>query len=209
MGIHNMSKRGDSRAAGKVRRSNSLCLSLGGVCEVVARGKSSLSKLGKRTGKAVAADESSISTIDSAQKEVGTPAVVGEELCLLNGVAASLGSGILGWVIGFGSGIVRLKVEGSRFRTSLQKAKASSKTFGIMGGMYTFTACASRKIRGIDDAITLAIAGCASGIALGWEGGPVSALQSCAGMGAFSWFFDGKRLNDTDGGKKVNDKDEA
>jgi len=102
-----------------------------------------------------------------------------------------------------------LKVEGSRFRTSLQKAKASSKTFGIMGGMYTFTACASRKIRGKDDAINLAIAGCASGIALGWEGGPVSALQSCAGMGAFSWFFDGKRLNDTDGGKKVNDKDEA
>ena len=79
-----MSKRGDSRAAGKVRRSNSLCLSLGGVCEVVARGKSSLSKLGKRTGKAVAADESSISTIDSAQKEVGTPAVVGEELCLVS-----------------------------------------------------------------------------------------------------------------------------
>ena len=41
------------------------------------------------------------------------------------------------------------------------------------------------------------------------SGGPVSALQSCAGMGAFSWFFDGKRLNDTDSGKKVNDKDEA
>ena len=61
-----------------------------------------------------------------------------------------------------------------------------------MGGMYTFTACASRKIRGKDDgksqniysslreyvsdnfsslsAINLAIAGCASGIALGWEG---------------------------------------
>ena len=65
-------------------------------------------------------------------------------------------------------------------------------------------------------AVNLAIAGCASGIALGWEGkyasrsshmdsrltfaaiagGPVSALQSCAGMGAFSWFFDGKRLNE-------------
>mmetsp|Transcript_4096 Transcript_4096/g.11898 ORF Transcript_4096/g.11898 Transcript_4096/m.11898 type:complete len:149 (-) Transcript_4096:169-615(-) len=94
-----------------------------------------------------------------------------------------------------GSGIIRLKVEGSRFRTSIQKANSSSKTFGLMGGMYTFMACASRKIRGKDDAVNLAIAGCASGIALGWEGGPMSALQSCAGMAAFSWFFDGKRLN--------------
>jgi len=39
-----------------------------------------------------------------------------------------------------------------------------------MGGTYTFIACAARKIRGKDDAMNLAIAGCASGIALGWEG---------------------------------------
>merc|ERR1711959_629566 len=106
-------------------------------------------------------------------------------------------------------------VEGSRIGTSIQKANSSSKvifiillstslsylltifqTFGLMGGTYTFIACAARKIRGKDDAMNLAIAGCASGIALGWEGGPTSALQSCVGMGAFSWFFDGKRLNE-------------
>jgi len=99
-------------------------------------------------------------------------------------------------VIGFGSGVLRLKVKGSRLKTSIQKANTSSKTFGLMGGMYTLSACLSRKIRGKDDALNLAIAGCASGIALGWDGGPVSALQSCVGMGAFSWFFDGQRLQD-------------
>ncbi|UPR01216.1 mitochondrial inner membrane translocase [Chloropicon primus] len=163
---------------------------VGGVCARVDLAKLVRRKQ-RRTERALAAagDEQGKATA-GGDRGNGASTAVGEELCLLNGVAASLGSGILGWVIGFGSGIIRLKVEGSRFRTSIQKANSSSKTFGLMGGMYTFMACASRKIRGKDDAVNLAIAGCASGIALGWE-----ALQSCAGMAAFSWFFDGKRLN--------------
>ncbi|WZN62824.1 subunit TIM22 of chloroplast inner membrane translocase [Chloropicon roscoffensis] len=165
---------------------------VGGVCEPFARGRR---RQRSRVERALAAAGSGTGAVDRDRASEANTAT-GQELCLLNGVAASLGSGFLGWVIGFGSGIIRLKVEGSRFRTSIQKANSSSKTFGLMGGMYTFMACAARKIRGKDDAVNLAIAGCASGIALGWEGGPVSALQSCAGMGAFSWFFDGKRLNE-------------
>mmetsp|Transcript_14194 Transcript_14194/g.35932 ORF Transcript_14194/g.35932 Transcript_14194/m.35932 type:complete len:121 (-) Transcript_14194:397-759(-) len=75
----------------------------------------------------------------------------GQELCLLNGVAASVGSGILGWVVGFGSGVTRRKCEGKRFQTSIQKGNSSAKTFGLLGGIYTFTACASKKLRGKDD----------------------------------------------------------
>jgi hypothetical protein len=36
-----------------------------------------------------------------------------------------------------------------------------------------------------------AASGCATGLALGWAAGPQSALQSCAMLGAFSYFLDG------------------
>merc|ERR1712072_964227 len=104
--------------------------------------------------RAIAADEpdsssaSKGSTVGEEGAAAGAGAAAGQELCLLNGVAASLGSGVLGWIIGFGSNIVRLKVKGKRFQTSVQKANASSKTFGLMGGVYTFMACAARKVRG-------------------------------------------------------------
>ena len=105
-----------------------------------------------------------------------------------------------------------------------------------MGGVYTLTLCASRKIRGKDDGayeigkrplqrlcytdMNFSFQQCVGRVRkrrdhrLGWfvlfrsvqhsalclftnivfSGGPVSAAQSCVGMGAFSWLVDGQRL---------------
>lgn len=48
-----------------------------------------------------------------------------------------------------------------------------------------------KRIRQKEDRWNSAASGCATGLALGWSNGPFSALQSCALLGAFSYYLDG------------------
>ena len=62
-----------------------------------------------------------------------------------------------------------------------------------MGPKYVKEALRSRKLIHVCTlaAWNGAVSGCATGLALGWSQGPSSALQSCAMLGAFSYFLDG------------------
>eukprot|EP00887_Chlorella_sp_A99_P007042 scaffold2.g7042.t1 len=64
-------------------------------------------------------------------------------------------------------------------------------TFAIMGGIYAAVGCFMRRLRQKEDAWNGAASGCATGLVLGWSGGPAGALQSCALLGMFSYFVDG------------------
>lgn len=59
-----------------------------------------------------------------------------------------------------------------------------------MTGTYTFVNCLCERIRLKEDGINRAVAGCSSGLAIGWKNGPASAAQSCAFIGAVSYFLD-------------------
>lgn len=67
----------------------------------------------------------------------------------------------------------------------------SAKTFGLMGGLYAGVNCFMLRLRQCEDSWNSAASGCATGLALGWKGGPLSALQSCFMLGIFSYFIEG------------------
>lgn len=50
--------------------------------------------------------------------------------------------------------------------------------------------CLAQRIRLHEDGWNRGFAGCATGLVIGWNGGPVSALQSCAGLGLISYIVD-------------------
>jgi import inner membrane translocase subunit TIM22 len=110
--------------------------------------------------------------------------------CTLAGATAGLSGAALGWVFGFGGYWARARTGGA-WAASLAGGAASAKQFGVMGGIYAAAACFAQRIRQKQDAWNGAISGCATGLALGWAGGPAAAAQSCATFGAFSYFLDG------------------
>eukprot|EP00882_Tetradesmus_deserticola_P019281 GHRQ01020743.1.p1 GENE.GHRQ01020743.1~~GHRQ01020743.1.p1 ORF type:complete len:225 (-),score=84.91 GHRQ01020743.1:344-1018(-) len=59
-----------------------------------------------------------------------------------------------------------------------------------MSGMYTAVHCICQRIRMVEDGWNRGIAGCSTGLVLGWKAGPWSALQSCAGIGLLSALID-------------------
>eukprot|EP00899_Mesostigma_viride_P008178 jgi/Mesvir1/17361/Mv08671-RA.1 len=112
--------------------------------------------------------------------------VVNVDTCLAYGIGSALSGGIMGGIWGLGSGGFRTK----SLKGGLTEAGSSAKTFALMGGLYSGVLCYSRKLRGSEDALNSGIAGCVTGMALGWGGGPGSAIQSCVGFGLFSWVLD-------------------
>ncbi|GMH32310.1 hypothetical protein BSKO_00144 [Bryopsis sp. KO-2023] len=107
--------------------------------------------------------------------------------CSVDGIMNGLGGGLLGYVFGFGRHLISTR----KVAACNQAALVSAKQFAIIGGLYAAVSCFCIRIRQKQDLWNGGVSGCATGLALGWKGGPVSALQSCIGFGALSAFFDG------------------
>lgn len=106
--------------------------------------------------------------------------------CSIQGVTSAFAGGLLGYVFGFGRTLLT-----TRKMTTLHKAgMESGSTFAVFGGVYTAVSCFCSRIRQRDDFWNGGLAGCATGIVVSWKGGPVSALQSCIGIGVLSALFD-------------------
>lgn len=59
--------------------------------------------------------------------------------------------------------------------------------------MYSLSSCYLKRINGgLDSPLVSGGAGCITGAAISVNSGPAAALKSCAGMGIFSYIFDGK-----------------
>eukprot|EP00850_Spirogloea_muscicola_P007393 SM000037S13528 [mRNA] locus=s37:459103:460670:- [translate_table: standard] len=124
--------------------------------------------------------------LDDGDGDVGMRAAPGQEVCAVKGLGAALSGGVMGGIFGLGSGL--LKREG--LRGALKEGGSSAKTFAIMSSVHTVVNCYMKKLRKKEDAINAGIAGCATGLALGYGGTPQGMLQSCLGFGAFSYIFD-------------------
>eukprot|EP00475_Leptophrys_vorax_P020032 TRINITY_DN2743_c3_g3_i1.p1 TRINITY_DN2743_c3_g3~~TRINITY_DN2743_c3_g3_i1.p1 ORF type:complete len:251 (+),score=7.16 TRINITY_DN2743_c3_g3_i1:108-755(+) len=73
----------------------------------------------------------------------------------------------------------------------MTEAGNSARTFAVMSAVHSGVTSALKQIRKKDDVINHAVAGCATGIALGWGGTPVTMLQNCAGFAVFAFIFEG------------------
>ena len=113
--------------------------------------------------------------------------------CVGGGALSAAVGGGGGYVFGLCAGFVRNQGQ-PRVAAALAGGRKSGKTFGLMGGVHTAAASAARAIRGgRDDAWNGAVGGCATGVALAWDGGVLSALQSCATLGALSYIVEPPR----------------
>lgn len=106
--------------------------------------------------------------------------------CSISGLGSAVGGGLLGYVFGFGG-----KLIGSRkFSPCHAAAVQSAKQFALIGGLYAMVSCFAVRIRQKEDSWTSGVSGCATGLALGWAGGPAGALRGCVGFGAVSAVLD-------------------
>lgn len=67
----------------------------------------------------------------------------------------------------------------------------SGVSWGTMAGAFSGASCLAMRVRRKADPINGLVAGCAAGAALGAGGGLHSALQSCASVGAVTYFVEG------------------
>lgn len=88
-----------------------------------------------------------------------------------------------------GSGSLRHRGPG-RLKAGWKAGREGGKNFAIFGAVYSLALCYAKKFRKTEDPINSAIAGCCTGLALGWKGGPTAALQNCLTLGAFSWVLE-------------------
>jgi Tim17/Tim22/Tim23/Pmp24 family len=108
--------------------------------------------------------------------------------CTIKGVASAAYAGALGYFLGFVPAAVRFR--GKQWGVIHAQGAASASQLALMSGLYTTVHCIVSRLRLVEDGWSRGAAGCATGLALGWRGGPWSALQSCAGLGALSAVID-------------------
>mmetsp|Transcript_7347 Transcript_7347/g.19081 ORF Transcript_7347/g.19081 Transcript_7347/m.19081 type:complete len:217 (-) Transcript_7347:463-1113(-) len=121
------------------------------------------------------------------------PAPAGQMPCFVKGLEAALSGGVLGYVFGFGSKLVMFRGSGgfrARWAMAGIEAKSSARMFATFGGVYAAALCYSRRLRLKNDPFDGAVAGCSTGLLVGFQGGPMSALQSCLGLGVVSYYLE-------------------
>ncbi|CAL5220624.1 g2667 [Coccomyxa viridis] len=129
----------------------------------------------------------------------------GQMLCIINGAMAGLSGGALGYVFGFGGKLIRHRGSG-RWKACRIEGWTSAKSFAMFGGVYAFASCITQRIRQKQDAINGGIAGCATGLALGWSGGPQAALQNMVMLGLFSYVVDSMQMQSAEASARQSSK---
>ncbi|MEW5302548.1 MAG: hypothetical protein WDW36_005323 [Sanguina aurantia] len=137
-----------------------------------------------------APNPSRISYSTAAEDQVPAPGtIVWKQPCTLKGISAGLGAGVLGYVFGVLPSVLRNRTFKAR-GTWHADGITSFAAFALMSGLYAGVHCLLIRIRETDDAINRGLAGAASGLVIGWNGGPMSALQSAGFIGVLSYAFD-------------------
>lgn len=111
-----------------------------------------------------------------------------EQPCTLKGIQSAFAAGAFGYLLGFAPAVFRFKAKS--WGLINKEGWRSAQTIAVMSGLYTTVSCITARIRQKEDNVTRGISGCATGLAIGWQGGPLAMLQSCAGIGALSYIFD-------------------
>ncbi|GAX83756.1 hypothetical protein CEUSTIGMA_g11181.t1 [Chlamydomonas eustigma] len=128
-------------------------------------------------------------TESSSQRTVSTEEIPDKQPCFVNAITSAIPAGILGWFFGLVPSMVRNRSL-SLTKTWLSDAALSGQNLAKFSATYALSHCILTRVRQIDDAINRGAAGCATGLVIGFSGGPAAALQSCVGIGLISSILD-------------------
>jgi import inner membrane translocase subunit TIM22 len=106
----------------------------------------------------------------------------------LQGLVSAAYAGLLGYFFGAVPSLIRH--QGRAWGLVHAEGLRSAKQLTIMSGLYTAVHCICGRIRLKEDGWNRGVAGCSTGLVLGWAAGPWGAAQSCLGIGAISYFLD-------------------
>ncbi|ORY94727.1 Tim17/Tim22/Tim23/Pmp24 family-domain-containing protein [Syncephalastrum racemosum] len=126
--------------------------------------------------------------------------------CLYDAGKMTAVSAGLGLVISAMQNTVQKHTEGAK--GVFTRTGSTIGLFAAVGGIFTATECASKSIRGEDDAINAGIAGCAAGFVAGVKTGSIAKMcAACAGVGAtmFAYEYSGE-LKGALNGKSVSER---
>jgi hypothetical protein len=133
-------------------------------------------------------DGGSGSAVDAAELAAAVPVLFTKQPCTVKGLAAALSAGMLGYLFGFVPGVIRHRA--SKWALTHLDGMRSAQSLAIMSGAYTAVHCVCQRIRQVEDGWNRGMAGCATGLVLGWGNGPLGAAQSCLGIGGLSYLID-------------------
>ena len=90
---------------------------------------------------------------------------------------------------------VRISKESARqvlqsFKQTLSKSYSYAKSFGVMGALFAGSECLVEQHRAKSDMWNSVYAGCFTGAALSYQGGPKAMCIGCAGFAVFSAAID-------------------
>jgi len=109
--------------------------------------------------------------------------------CIVGGLNAGFSAGVLGFFFGAVPSMFKNRSLASRGIWAADGWR-SAMALAVMSGLYNWVHCLCQRVRLTEDAWNRGFAGGATGLALGWSGGPLAAAQSAAGLGLISYFID-------------------
>lgn len=116
--------------------------------------------------------------------------------CVVGAIYGAIPTGILGFLFGFIPSVLRNRSL-SRWRMWGADGFRSATALAVVSGLYTTVQCICQRLRMVEDGWNRGIAGCSTGLYLGWKGGPWSAAQSCLGLGFISYIVDLEKAGET------------
>ncbi|KAI8369486.1 uncharacterized protein BYT42DRAFT_584629 [Radiomyces spectabilis] len=113
--------------------------------------------------------------------------------CIADAGKTAAISGGLGLVVSAMQNTVQKHTEGAK--GVFTRTGGTIAFFAAMGGIFTIGECASRNIRGEDDAVNAAVGGCAAGLLAGVKTHSIAKMcAACAGIGGtmFAYEYSGQ-----------------
>ncbi|KAI9275473.1 Tim17/Tim22/Tim23/Pmp24 family-domain-containing protein [Phascolomyces articulosus] len=126
--------------------------------------------------------------------------------CLYEAGKTTVIAGSLGLVVSAMQNTVQKHKEGAK--GVFTRTGGTIGIFAAMGGIFAITECATKGIRGEDDALNAGIAGCAAGLAAGIKTHSIAKMcAACAGVGAtmFAYEYSGE-LKGSMAGKTLEER---